>query len=236
MLRAFVVHLVALGVGRCAGGTPQQFTLVIVSPARALIAKRFSHAARFTVHLEHVDGAVLALAGAVFRQVALVLGAPALGARRFRPASFQIATLAGGAARVAMQHAGGHVAARIVAVFLQAAVALLARFHESVTANRAVEQLLRFVSQTIIHAVLERQSQMLQGASGPVRRSQRTARRCHDTSVIRCNRACLDPDSLCSSENDGNDAILRECRSMALFHRPQAKDRGIFDSDHDFED
>lgn len=193
MLRPFRVHLVALRVGRGPRGTPEQFALIVVGPARALIAKRFSHAARLTVHFEHVHRAILALPGAILGQVALVLGASALGARGFRPARFQIAALARRAARVAVQHASGHVAARVVAVLLQAAVALLPGFHEPVAADRAVEQFLRLVPQTVIHPVLERERQMLEGAGRPVGRPRRAARRCHDASAIRRDRACLDP-------------------------------------------
>lgn len=189
VLRPFRVHLVALRVGRGPRGAPEQFALIVVGPARALVAKRFPHAARLAVHLEHVHRAVLALPGAVLGQVALVLGASALGARGFRPARFQVAALARRAARVAVQHARGHVAARIVAVLLQPAVALLPGLHEPVAADRAVEQLLRLVPQAIIHPVLERERQVLEGAGRPVGRPRRAARRRHDASAIKRNGA-----------------------------------------------
>lgn len=175
VLRALVVHLVALRVGGPAGGAPQELTLVVVGPAGALIAEGLPHAARFPVHLEHIRGTVFALAGAVFRQVALVLGAPALRAGALRPAGLQVAALAGGAARVVVQHAAGRVATGIVAVLLQAAVALLARLDEAVAAYRAVEELLRLISEAIVHAVFEGQCQMLERTRGPVRRPVRAA-------------------------------------------------------------
>lgn len=91
-----------------------------------------------------------------------MLGASALRARALRPAGLQVAALAGGAACVIVQHTGGHVAAGVVAVLFQTAVALLARLDESVAAYGTVEELLRLVPQTVIHTVLEGYSQVFQ--------------------------------------------------------------------------
>jgi hypothetical protein len=55
----------------------------------------------------------------------------------------EVAALASGAGRVGQQHARGSVAARVVAAVLQAAVTLLARLHEAVAADGAVEQAVR---------------------------------------------------------------------------------------------
>lgn len=164
VLTALVVHLITLRVGGRTTGAPQEPALIVVGPARALITESLSVIARLPVDLENIGRTILALAGAVFRQIALVVGAPALRAGVFRSAGLQIAAFTGGAARVAVQHAGGHVAARIVAVLLQTAVALLARLNESVAAYRAVEELLRLVPQTIVHSMVEGESQVLQRA------------------------------------------------------------------------
>lgn len=146
-----------------------------MSPARALVAEGLAHVATLPVNLEHVLRAVLALAGAIFRKVALVLGAPALRTGVLRSTRLQVAALTGGTARVAVQHTGDRVAARIVAVVSQTTVALFARLDEPIAAYRAVEEPVRLVPQAIVHAVLEGQSQMLQRARGPVRWSGRSA-------------------------------------------------------------
>ena len=53
------------------------------------------------------------------------------------------------------------IAARIVAASRQAAVALLARLDEHVAAFGRIEQTGRLVAQTVVHAVLESQRQIL---------------------------------------------------------------------------
>lgn len=158
VLRSLVVHLITLRVGGPTGGTPQQLALIVVSPTRTLIAKSLAHVASLTVHLEHVRWTIFALTGAVLRQVALMLDIPTFCASALRLASLQVATFTGCAARVTVQHAGGYVTARIVAVLLQAAITLFARLDKSVAAYGAVEQLLRFVPQAVIHTVLEGKS------------------------------------------------------------------------------
>jgi hypothetical protein len=178
-LRALVVHFVAKRVRGRPGRPPQQLALVVVGPAVALVAISLAHTAGLAVDLEDIRGTVFALAGTKLGQVALLLGAPALGARDLGLAGAQVAAASGRAARVPVQHAGGAVATGIVAVVDEAAVALLAGLDEAVPADRTVEQSLRLVAQTVIHPVLEGQCQVLQGTGGPVRRPRGAARRRH---------------------------------------------------------
>lgn len=176
---ALVVHLVALSVGGRARRTPEKLALIVVRPAGALVAECLAHVAALAVDFEHVHRAVLALAGAVLGQIALVLGRTALCSRVLRSAGLQIAALPCRTARVSMKHAGCRVAARIVAVLFETAVALLARLDEAVPAYRAVEELLRLVPQTVVHPVLERAGEVLQRTRRPVDWPGRTARRSH---------------------------------------------------------
>jgi len=149
-----------LRVGGPTGGTPQEFALIVMRSARALIAESFAYAADFSIHLKHIRRTIFALTRAIFRQIALVFGASTFCTRALRPAGLQITTLAGGTACITMQHASSHVATGIVAVLLQAAIALFARFDESVATYGTVKELLRFVPQAIIHTVLEGYGQM----------------------------------------------------------------------------
>ena len=68
-----LVLLVALIVRLLARGSPEQSTLVGVSPAGSLVAEGLPHLAGHSVHLEHVGRAELAGARAVLREVTLVL-------------------------------------------------------------------------------------------------------------------------------------------------------------------
>ena len=77
---------------------------------------------------------------------------PADCPRRLGPAGLEVAALPRGAGGVGEDGAGGGVAARVVAVILQAAVALLPGLHEPVTAHRSVEQGARLVTETVVHA------------------------------------------------------------------------------------
>jgi len=126
-----------------------------VSSAHTTIAESLATVAGLTVYLKHIRWTIFALTGAVFRQIALVLSSSALRACSLRPTSLQIATLAGSTARVTVQHTSGHVAAGIVAVFLQTAITLLAWLNESITAYRTIKKFLRLVSQAVIHPVFE---------------------------------------------------------------------------------
>jgi len=120
-----------------------------------LIAEGFAHAAGLTVHLKHIRRTIFTLTSAVFWKIALMFSTSAFRARGLRPAGLQIATFASRAACITVQHTGGYVAAGIVTVLLQATVALLARLDESVTTYGTVEEFLRLVPQTVIHAVFK---------------------------------------------------------------------------------
>jgi len=87
-----------------------------MSSTGTLVAKGLAHVASLTIDLEHVLRAVLALSSAVFRKIAFVLGAPALRAGILWSTSLQIAALASGTARVAVQHTGDRVATRIITI------------------------------------------------------------------------------------------------------------------------
>ena len=164
VLCALAVHLVAQRVRARASRSPQQLALIVVRPAAALITVRFAHTASLPVNLEHVRGTILALTGTVLRQVALLLCTSALGACGLGLAGFEVAALAGCTAGVSVEHAGGRVAAGIVAVVDEAAVALLAGLDETVAADRRVEEPRRLVAQAVVHAMLEGQREVLQGA------------------------------------------------------------------------
>ena len=76
---------------------------------------------------------------------------PAHCPRRLGPAGLEVAALPRGAGGVGEDGAGGGVAARVVAVVLQATVALFPRLHEPVTAHRSVEQSAGLVTETVVH-------------------------------------------------------------------------------------
>ena len=76
---------------------------------------------------------------------------PAHCPRRLGPAGLEVAALPGGAGGVGEDLTGGGVTARVVAVVLQAAVALLPRLHEAVTTDRAVEQSAGLVTEAVVH-------------------------------------------------------------------------------------
>ncbi len=113
-------------------------------------------------YLEDISWAELGGAGAELGQVALMLGVPTLHAGRLRPARLEVTTLARGARGVGPQPTCGRIAARVVAMLAQPAVALLARLHKPVAAHGTVEQGARSVAQAIVHPVLEGQGQVLQ--------------------------------------------------------------------------
>jgi hypothetical protein len=72
-------------------------------------------------NLVDVRGAELRLAGAEFREIALVFGVAARHSRRLGPARLEVAALPRPARRVRPQPARGGVAAGIVAMFAQPA-------------------------------------------------------------------------------------------------------------------
>lgn len=125
---------------------PQHATLVRPRSAGALVAVRAAPAAHLRVPLKHVRWAVLGLALAVFRQVALAIDVAAQGASPPRPTRRQVAALARRTGRVLEQHAGVRVTTAVRAEPRQAAIALLTRLYEAVAALRGVEQRFGFVS------------------------------------------------------------------------------------------
>ena len=81
----------------------------------------------------------------------IAVSLPAHGSRGLGLAGLEVAALPRGAGGVGEDGAGGGVAARVVAVVLQAAVALLPRLHEAVTTDRAVEQSAGLVTEAVVH-------------------------------------------------------------------------------------
>ena len=158
------ILLVALVVALLPTGTPEQTALVAVTPARALVAERLAHFARHPVHLEDVLWTELVVAGAELRKVALMFRQSAHVARRLWFAGFEVAALSSGAGGVRMESAGGRVAARVVAVLLQPAVALLTGLHKAVAADRALKQSSGLVPEAVVHAVLKGEGEVLQAA------------------------------------------------------------------------
>ena len=101
------------------------------------------------------------------------------------PTHRQIAAFPCCTTRISIQHASRGIAASVVAMLRQTAVALFPGFDEPVSANRAVEQRRRLILQAIVHPVGKRQQQVVQTTGGPVGgRHRRTARR-HDAAVVR---------------------------------------------------
>jgi hypothetical protein len=96
--------------------------------------------ALLSVHLEKIVRTVLRLSCAKFWQVALVVGRATLGSSPLGSAGVQITTLACCAGGIEVQHAGGGIAARVVALLGQSAVTLLSGLNKVVAANRAVKQ------------------------------------------------------------------------------------------------
>jgi hypothetical protein len=84
-----------------------------------------------------------------------------------------------------VQHARGGVATGVVAVLRKAAVALLPRLDEAVPADRTVEERRRFVLQTVVHPVSERQQQIVQTATGPMLGGHRRAAGRHYAALVR---------------------------------------------------
>jgi hypothetical protein len=84
-----------------------------------------------------------------------------------------------------VQHARGGVATGVVAVLRKAAVALLPRLDEAVPADWTVEERRRFVLQTVVHPVSERQQQIVQTATGPMLGGHRRAAGSHYAALVR---------------------------------------------------
>jgi hypothetical protein len=94
----------------------------------------------FSVHFEKIVWTVLRLSGAKFWQVTLMVSRAALCSSPLRSAGIQITALACCTGGVEVQHAGGSIAARVVALLGQSAVTLLSGLNKVIAANRAVEQ------------------------------------------------------------------------------------------------
>lgn len=67
-----------------------------------------------------------------------------------------------------MQHTGDRIAAAVLAVGGQAAIALLAGFHEAVAALRRIEEASGLIPQAIVHAAREGDGQLIDAAAAPV--------------------------------------------------------------------
>lgn len=80
----------------------------------------------------------------------------------------QVAAASSCARCISIKHASVRIAARVVAVLRQPAIALFALLNEAVAAGRCVEQLRRLVFKAIIHAVVERKIQLIDAAGAPV--------------------------------------------------------------------
>lgn len=133
-------------------------------------AVRLIAVAGLRVAAEHIRRTVLGLPGAILGQIAFVLLRAAVGARQLGPAGVQVAALAGGAGGVAVQHAGLRVAAVVLAVLGQTAVALLARLHESIATLRRVKESCGLVPQAVVHAAREGNGQLIDAAAAPAHR------------------------------------------------------------------
>ena len=123
------------------------------------------------------------MAGAKFRQIALVLGRSTLSTGVLWFAGIEIATLAGRATRVCVKHTRGRVATEIVAIIFKTAVALFAEFDETVAADWSVEEFFGLVSKAVVHTVLESASKIFQRTGGPVNWSSGNEHGSHNTSV-----------------------------------------------------
>lgn len=205
------LQIVGIAFGRrFARRTPQRAALVVVRPARALVAVRTAAGAHVRVASIVVRRTVFGFAGAELGQIAFaVVGGAAHNAGGVRPARGQIAAGAGCARRIRAQHAGGRIAARILAELRFAAVALFAALDEAVAARWRAEQAGRFVSvagavmqtirmngtrstkdtkerhspQAIIESMMERTVQLIDAARAPMQRHFRRGGRRHDATL-----------------------------------------------------
>lgn len=134
---------------------------------------------------KHIRRTILRLAGTVLGQIALVLLRTAGTARQLGSACLQVTALAGGARSVAVQHAGVRIAAAVLAVGGQAAVALLAGLHKAVAALWRVEEARRLVPQAVVHAARESNGQLIDAAAAPVHRYHSRAGGSHHTLLVR---------------------------------------------------
>lgn len=83
-----------------------------------------------------------------------------------------------------MKHAGVRIAARIVTMLWKTAIALFSGLHETVSADRRLEELRGLVLEAVVHSVVEGEVELVDAAGTPVSWSHRRAGRRHDAAVV----------------------------------------------------
>jgi len=163
---------------RLARRSPENLALIVMRAARALIAISFPVVTLLGITLEHIAGTELGVALAVLGQIAFAIRVTTRLSGIVRHACRQVAATSRRTRGVTVEHTSVWIATRILAMLDHAAIALLARLDESIAADRRLKDLCRFVLQAIVHAVMQRQVQLVNAARAPVcGRNRGTGRR-----------------------------------------------------------